>query len=583
MSYSISKFTRSKKRKLLNGLNDGKPFIKPTELFPYILNDSFIYTLKDKNVEKCNINEFDKFIMNKGIEFENEVVNYIKTKFPVSFVSDKITDETCSKTIEFIKKGVPIIHSAPFVDNKNKTRGIIDLLVRSDYLDKIILTPPISNEYVEINAPNIESKFHYVVIDIKFSTIPLRSDGIHILNTGKYKAYKSQCYIYNNAVGNIQGYTPRYSFILGRRWKYSKNGDKFRGESCVEKLGIIDYLDKDLNIIKITNDAIKWIRNYKKYGDILYENELYPNMCNNSGVYNRQKLRIAEKNGEITRIWRCSKNNRDIALNNNIHSWKDEKCKSNIIGIKGKNSKIIDNIMDINRQNIVNIKPQYIKTDIFDWKKTDNEIFVDFETISDIFLPFNLPEQKIMNIVFMIGVWYKSENNIWKYKSFISKSLNYDDEYENTNNFVLFVKKLNNPKIWYWHAEETFWNRLKNSQLQNLKDDKKIDNIKNNWNLNNWCDMCKIFKTEPITIKDCYKFGLKEVSSAMRKHSFINTSIDSNCDSGMTAMLNAYKCYKKDIDVSKNKDMLDIAKYNEFDVKVLYEILTYLRENHIKL
>ena len=36
-----------------------------------------------------------------------------------------------------MKQGIPIIHSAPIYNRKNNTYGIIDLLVRSDYINKL--------------------------------------------------------------------------------------------------------------------------------------------------------------------------------------------------------------------------------------------------------------------------------------------------------------------------------------------------------------------------------------------------------------------------------------------------------------
>ena len=69
--------------------------------------------------------------------------------------------------------------------------------------------------------------YHYIVIDIKFSTLPLRANGKHLLNSGSYPAYKAQCLIYTDAIGLIQGYTSRYAFILGRRWKYTQKLIKY--------------------------------------------------------------------------------------------------------------------------------------------------------------------------------------------------------------------------------------------------------------------------------------------------------------------------------------------------------------------
>ena len=93
-------------------------------------------------------------------------------------------------------------------------------------LHKIVDECPLTIEEQTISSPLLKQDYHYVVIDIKFSTLPLRADGKHLLNSDKYPAYKAQCLIYRDAVGLIQGYTSQYAFILGRRWKYTQKDVK---------------------------------------------------------------------------------------------------------------------------------------------------------------------------------------------------------------------------------------------------------------------------------------------------------------------------------------------------------------------
>jgi hypothetical protein len=66
----------------------------------------------------------------------------------------------------------------------------------------------------------------------------------------------------------------------------------------------------------------------------------------------------------------------------------------------------------------------------------------------------------------------------------------------------------------------------------------------------------------------------------MQKHGMIKGTLDSSCDNGMSAMIKAWKVYQSDKDVDASEKMKDIVKYNEFDCKVLWEILSYLRKNH---
>ena len=603
---AVAYCTRSKKPRLWSSQLNKKDieYIPATSIRNYMLKDPLVDWLKyhskfpcvsnksDISFDSSNSKGFLSFIMQRGKEFESELVKYInRHRLPVVTVSEYITDESINKTIELMKEGVPIIHSAPVRNQTNHTHGIIDFLIRSDRLHTIVEDCPLTNEEKIIPAPKLGHDFHYVVIDVKFSTLPLTADGKHILNSGSYPAYKAQCLIYNQAIGLIQGYTPQYSFILGRRWTYTKKNIKHDNLSCLNKIGVIDYKEIDRSYIQETEKALKWVRDNKKYGHEWSvsppsRSELYPNMCTDSGKWQAQKEKIADEIGEITSIWYCGIRNRNIAIQNGITSWRDPTCVSSNIGMSGIRASIIDNILNINRQNVDKIRPKKIINNMFNWKTDENEIFVDFETMSDIFSPFSeLPEQKKTDMIFMIGVWYKQKKSFdWVYKRFTCNKATYEEEYNIMEDFNEFLKEYNKPKIWYWCAENKFWRMAENRQFERARlerDQSRMDNISHNWDLKNWADMCEIFKKEPIVIKDCFKFGLKSIAKAMYNHGLISTKIESDCSSGMSAMIRAHKCYQTNTNPTDCEIMKDIAQYNKFDVQVLHDILSYIRKNHI--
>ena len=551
--------TRSKHPKLVCNIPERKKiWVSSTDIRNYMRNDSLIDWLKLKNTLKTTFDPFSTFITERGKDFEKNIVQYIHTHIhPVISISDKITPESIEQTKQEINKGTPLIHSAPFVNNKNYTKGIIDFLIRSDYLHLFTKQDKLSTH-----------PLYYVVLDIKFSTLPLRSDGIHLLNAGNYPFYKAQLWIYNQAISHLQKYTPRYSYILGRRYSYVKNKQNFNSIDCLDKIGVIDYQEVDNNYIEKTSQAIKWIRDLKRHGHTWSVNppsriELYPNMSVDSGIWNTKKKEIAEKIGDLTQLWHCGIKNRKIALCNGIKSWKDNNCSSHTMGIYGKRASIIDKIIDINRQERDKIRPNKILNNLFNWKVPENEIFVDFETFTDIFSSFDtLPSQPKTDMIFMIGIYY---NN--KYINFTSNENSKQGEYDLLQRFVDFLSENNYPKMWHWHADRTIW-------------EKSIKRHNSEWKLTNWADLCQLFRTEPIVLKNCFKFGLKEIASAMKQHGFINTELTSKCHSGMEASITAWKAYNEKCDIENDSRIKDIAIYNEFDVKVLWEILTYLRNQH---
>lgn len=552
------------------------------------------YILKDPLQDWINLYDttekqptpyFMQFLQEKGKQFETAVVNYLSTLFPVIFVDSVITPQSCEKALSLIKQNTPVLHSVPFVDTENNTKGIIDLLIRSDYLSKFL-----SQKDPEYKLPIEEdTPPHYVVIDIKFSTLPLRADGIHLLNSGFYSFYKSQVYIYNQYIGRIQNHTPRYSYILGRRYRYTSKYITYSSDKCLDRLGTIDFSGVDSSVKKQTEDALNWLTLLHQDGKDWTLSppsvpQLYPNMCINATP---RKKEIADSLGDITQLWNCGIKHRENAFKNNIKSWRDLRCTSSSLGISGLRARIIDEILNVNRGNSP-ISPQKIQNNIFDWRTPENEMFVDFETFADIFADFSdLPTQGRTNIIFMIGVYYLEDDH-YQYKNFVIDSISPEEEYRIMNEFITFIKDRGNPKLWYWHADDRIWEKAEDKMMDNAVekgDIAKGDNIVDNWGNLKWADLCYIFREEPIVVKGCFKFGLKEIASAMKKNNLISTELESDCKTGIDASIQAWEVFTKNNFRTRSQNPVnnpvikDIALYNKYDVKVLFEILSYLRQN----
>ncbi len=583
--------TRSNKRLKLSPplpfSRQPRTVISASHVYNYMINDPLIDWLRMKNrikSSRCSNYDFKEFIMMQGIKFESKVVSYINSKIlPVVSVSKYITKSSCKKTIELMMNGTPVIHSSPVKNQYNSTQGVIDLLVRSDYLKFLVDICPLTESEQCIAAPKLNGNYHYVVIDVKFSTLPLRSDGKHILNTGNYPAYKSQTFIYNEAIGHIQGYTSPYTFILGRRWRYRSKSTTYHHFSCLNRLGVINFDGVDRVYRSRTRNALKWLRDLNKHGHTWSAHppsrpELYPNMCVDSGQWNSEKQKIAEDIDEMTTVWHVGVKHRNAALLNGVKNWRDARCTAKIMNFNGQRASTIDKMLAINRQEKDKIRPKIIQNNVHGWKRKTNEIYVDFETVSDVFSKFdNIPFQKKTDMIFMIGVGWQSDDDTWQYDKYICNSLTPAEEFRIMVEFNQFVSARDNPKIYYWYAESKFWDKAVQRQLGIAEHASQVST----WAVKNWCDLIDVFKTEPIVIKDCFKFDLKTIAKCMKKHNMIDVCLESKCATGLTAMINAWKCYNSSRDISKDDVFKDIIKYNEFDCKVLWDILHYLRENHV--
>lgn len=584
---NVSNNTRSKKPKLYESLVCEKSFVFATQLKHFMSNDTLSDYLEFINGKNKNYNDFDNFIMKSGIEFENKIVDYIdKNKFNVVKVSDRFSDLGCKDTIKYMKLGIPILHSAPVKNLSNNTGGIIDLLVRSDYINKIFDNFPISDKETKIRSPLLKTNYHYIVIDIKFMTMNLTSKNDNLLNSNNIPFYKAQCLIYTKAVSKIQGYCSRYAFILGRGWKNKSKGTN--SNYSLNKLGKIDYKVFDSKIVNKTKKAVSWIRKLRKKGDKwdlknTLNSELFPNMCNISN-YQKEKQKICEEKKDITQIWNCTIKNRNLAFSQKIYSWNDIKCNSKTLGIKGKNAKLVDKIININRQDKQLILPEKINNNMFGWKnKNSNNVFVDFETFTDIFDDFSeLPYSKKSKMIFMIGVGYTDNSGNWIYKNFTCLDKNYTEEYRIMNEFIEFLESKGNPNLYHWSpAEKSFWKNAEERQFKlNKNNPKKLENIISNFKLDKfWCDFAKFFKESEIVIKGCFNYGLKNIAKSMFNNNMITTHLESDCDSGLSAMIKANTYYKNI--VVFNHIIKDIKKYNQFDCKVMCDIFNYIKKNMV--
>ena len=77
--------------------------------------------------------------------------------------------------------------------------------------------------YTELLTGN---KYHYRVIDCKWTTMTLCADNVSIRKEGLFPAYKGQLAVYTAALGQMQGYTPNYAYIMAKKWKIGTSSSK---------------------------------------------------------------------------------------------------------------------------------------------------------------------------------------------------------------------------------------------------------------------------------------------------------------------------------------------------------------------
>lgn len=655
-------------------------FIPATGLKNYIMKDGFLDTLQikssaviksdpdfskyiAKSIEYSNkTDNFTATLLQHGKLFEQKIINLMKTEVGQNNFVD-IQGDSCPRseqkyldTLTAIREGVPFITQAILRNYEDQTYGVADLLIRSDYLNNFLDVPALSPQEASTPAPLISSipssktrkntrntkgkkiknarakarvkplaratasasnsPYHYVVVDIKYKTLILRSDGIHLRNDNILKAYKSQLWIYNNALGKIQGYTPPYAFILGSKWKYTSCGINHEGNSCFHKLARIDYSDLDAKYIEESKNAVQWLKDLKREGDKwdlsqypLPRKELYPNMCNSYDYpYHEIKKAFAEKHKDLTLIRNVGVKHRENAFQHGVYTWDDPKCSVEVLGLKGKTAKIVQPILTVNSSDSTReIIPKKILSNYGNWKSVPSqkskivEVFVDFEMTCPVFTDFaDLPNNFNVGKIFMIGAGYiQPTTNKWIFRKFIANSLTDAEEYRICKEFSDFLSSLSLPlsaknrnkrkvKCYHWSSAEcSTWDRAMRKLTASQK--KHVDvfenkNVKKGKNVE-WVDLLKVFLEGGVAVKGVLNYGLKNIAKAFHRLGFIQTTWgESECADGADAAVNVYRahmeCQYTQSPLSQHPILQDIAVYNEVDVKVLQEILYYLRKHH---
>lgn len=623
--------------------NKGK-YMSATKTANYLLDDPILDWLdlyyKDLGFNLGKIKENQKSELKKeyennkknmspyfdgGIYFEDVVMDNLKKKFKNNFCmintdgKNGLTEDNYKKTIDMMMKGKKIIAQAVLFNKKNNTCGFPDLLVRSDFINQIINIPVLSKNMENIKAPYLKGNYHYLVIDIKWSTLHFAAHHNILLKTGRIPAYKSQVSIYNCALGNIQGYFPPCAYILGKGWKREKSIRKkdmtqeqlmmykinsgsiietSYSSNCFDQLGIVDFEGYDNSIIEKTSEAIKWYEDVSingiKWSPLKPPCEnMYPNMSNDDLVWGKVKTYIARKIGEITQVCNVGIKERKILHDKGIYNCWNKKCNSYNMGLGfTETAEKINSVLDINRDRQYNVYPRKIQNNYNNWQiASPVDFYFDFETLNCQFLKnennIQNSSQLISGLIFEIGVGW-IENGNWCFENFYIDHANQYEESQMVNNFFQFILNKSRqldpnkrffPRLFHWT----------NAERNNLNDINKRNNCRWNSFVNGtdikYVDMYKVFTQEPICVKGSYNYKLKSIGRALYNLGKIKTLWpDTDITNGQIAMLEAIKYYKNKQNnclTEKNHEMFnDIIKYNEVDCKIIWEIVDYCRNKY---
>ncbi len=549
--------------------------------------------------------DFGAFIMDKGRKFERAVVDHLRGLTDVRTIlpegasrAERRDPAAAEATFAALAEGVPIVCQGVLRDAETRTWGAPDLLVRSDVLADLF-PDSLSAEDAAIPAPDLGiGARHYRVVDVKYSTLGLAAGG-ELGNSGSAPAYKVQTYLYNRALGRLQGYLPPDAFLLGRGWMQTRRGKTTRSGNALDRLapvanGYASYVGGRL--ADQAADAVDWLRRMRREGhgwQALPEpsvEELRPNGKADPGVWKSAVRRILTEGEDLTQLWNVGVRRRREANAQGLARWTDPRVTPEAVGVAGSGTAPkLRALLEVNRDRAdPPVRPERIAAARGEWiDEPPLEFYVDFETVGDLDDDFaRFPERGGQTLIFMVGCGHM-EAGKWRFKCFIADRLDEPSEARAIDDWFAHMAAVrarlapgSNVKVIHWSPHERF--TLEDAFDAAMKRHPEKDWRHPDWS---WFDFLKrVVREEPLVVRGAHGFGLKAVANAMYALGLVETRWDEGPGDGLGAMVGAWHCEREaaragtrliDVDLMKG-----IRSYNEVDCKAMMELVRYLRRHH---
>jgi len=530
--------------------------------------------------------------MQQGRGFERALIADLGTRWEVVRVA-KRPDEARSldaaiATWEAMQAGVPVIAGGVLRDPQLRTFGIVDLLVRNDALAEMC-PDAFAGDPLELPVIGLSHGRHYRVVEVKFQTLELLRSGDLTTAAGELDTLV-QTWIYNEALGRLQGYTPPAAYVVGRAWR---RGDE-RGERCWERLGRVRhdvYLrGRGMDLRELVQHAAAWVRRVRTDGaewrvlPLPSVPELWPNMKAEDAGWHDAKARIAQQLGELTLLPRIGMSERARAHAMGITRWDDPRLSAAMLGLSPKESAVLEAVLAVNRNGDPPMLPVRLRDG--DWRRrAPVEAFVDFEFLQDLADDFTtFPRKGGQSVIFQIGCGTYREG-AWRFRQFTVDDLSLDAEARMIDDWLAYLRGLcATSATALGEARLIHWSIAEQSNFEKAYDNARSRHPDRDWPALPWYDLLDIVRAEPIVVRGAFSFSLKSIARAMRANGMIATDWGKGLADGAGAMAGAWnaavEAKRRGVPLGDTEPMREVARYNEVDCRVMAEILDYLRRAH---
>ena len=536
--------------------------------------------------------DLGRFLMRQGREFERKLMADLASRYETLRIATR-PDEARSRdaavaTWDAMAAGIPIIAGAVLRDPQLRMFGVVDLLVRSDVLAELS-GDAFAGDPLELPVIGLSHGRHYRVVDVKFQTLELLRTGDLTTAAGALDTL-AQTWVYNEALGRLQGYTPPASYVVGRAWR---QGDE-RGDRAWERVARVRHevflRGRGVELREFVQQASAWVRRVRTEGaewralPLPSVPELWPNMKAEDSGWHDAKARIAKELGELTLMPRIGVNERVRAHAAGVTRWDDPRLSAALVGISGKDATVLDAVLAVNRDGGAPLRPERLRDGA--WRvPTPVEAYVDFEFLQDLADDFSaFPRKGGQALIFQIGCG-TYRDGAWRFRQFTVDDLSLDAEARMVDDWLAYLRELCGEAVCdLLETRLIHWSIAEQSNFERAYDNARNRHPDRDWPPLPWFDLLEIVQSEPVVVRGAFSSSLKSIARAMRANGLIATDWGAGVADGAGAMAGAWnaalEAKRRGVMLGDTDAMREVASYNEVDCRVMAEILDHLRREH---
>ena len=505
---------------------------------------------------------FTPFISRKAQEFESTWIGIEASEAVRAMQQDWNVRQAASfrKTLELMERKTPVIAKAALWWQPEKIYGSCDLICLKSWLFK---------KFPQLRPDDHkDTPDHYVILDMKYTS------NLHTYSKrDDLEKYACQMRIYSYALGHIQDYMPVRAYIVAR--------DRIHDPIPVE---INQELGKPMD--KTLREYRNEYRRIKLRGERLKpwkDKEVAVNPGNQEDYpfHDAKEVILTElvKGQSLTMLPGVGNKMADALEDAGYECLADLLAKKledipleNLPGFGPVMAARIRAVLKANKSNKATKIPLHVVP-----QKAQTELFVDYEFLSNVNCDMEKewPRLEGTPMVAAIGVGWQ-ERGKWRYQQFIAEAETHKAERKMFQQFQSFLDnkgvfddKRTSALYHYSNAEVIQTRQAIERHGRALK---RLADLP-------WVDLLDVFYEVPIAIPGAYKFGLKEVSTALSAYSKEHAvSWPEGLNSGQAAQVALWEAYRQDKPL-ETKEMILVSAYLEADVRALWCLLRWLRNS----